>query len=56
MKTEKPFYDNELKYKTEFKANIEDCKNEFTSLFGNDQSGLELIAVCAPGIFLMKFF
>jgi hypothetical protein len=55
MKTEKVLYDNELKYQTEFKANLEECKNEFQKLFAKDENGHELIMVCAPGILLFSF-
>ena len=55
MKTEKVLYDNELKYQTEFKANLEECKNEFQNLFGKDENVQELITVCAPGILLLIF-
>ena len=33
-------YDNEIKYDTEFKSNIDECKNEFSSLFKNKTEGI----------------
>jgi hypothetical protein len=51
MKTDIVLYDNELKYQSEFEENLKQCRDELRKLFGNNENGIELIAVCAPGIY-----